>query len=50
MIAQDGITIVGREGGSRPHPAIAIERDARIAFARLVAQLSLDGAEEPVKW
>ena len=45
LIAEEGITVAGREG-SKPHPAIAIERDARIAFARLVAQLSLEG-EEP---
>ena len=47
ILAKDGITLGGREGGSRPHPCIAIERDSRIAFARLVAQLSLD-AESPV--
>jgi phage terminase small subunit len=43
LLAADGIILGGREGGSRPHPAIAIERDSRLAFARLVAQLSLDG-------
>ena len=43
ILAKDGILLGGREGGSRPHPAIAIERDSRIAFARLIAQLSLDG-------
>ena len=45
LIAEEGIMVAGREG-SKPHPCIAIERDARIAFARLVSQLSLDG-EEP---
>jgi phage terminase small subunit len=43
ILADDGILLGGREGGSRPHPAIAIERDSRIAFARLIAQLNLDG-------
>src|SRR6476660_3334638 len=42
ILAEDGITLGGREGGSRPHPCIAIERDSRIAFTRLVAQLNLD--------
>src|SRR4029453_8824597 len=43
ILAKDGILLGGRQGGARPHPAVAIERDARIAFARLVAQLNLDG-------
>jgi P27 family predicted phage terminase small subunit len=42
ILAKDGIVIGGREAAARPHPAVAIERDARIAFARLVAQLNLD--------
>ena len=37
-----GIIVGGREAAVRPHPCIAIERDSRLAFARLVAQLSLD--------
>ena len=47
ILAEDGIVIGGREGGARPHPAIAIERDSLLAFARLIAQLSLD-ADSPV--
>src|SRR5262245_48261350 len=43
ILARDGIVIGGRKAAVRPHPAVAIERDARIAFARLVAQLNLDG-------
>jgi phage terminase small subunit len=46
ILATDGITVGGREG-IKPHPAIAIERDSRLAFARLIAQLSLDD-EQPV--
>jgi phage terminase small subunit len=42
IIAQDGAIVGGREAAVRPHPCIAIERDARIAFARLLAQLNLD--------
>src|SRR5262245_4693999 len=43
IMAEDGIVIGGREAAVRPHPCIAIERDSRLAFARLVAQLNLDG-------
>jgi phage terminase small subunit len=46
ILAESGIVVGGREAGVRPHPAIAIERDSRIAFARLLAQLNLD-AEPP---
>lgn len=42
LLARDGLVIEGREGGMRPHPAAAIERDSRIAFARLVRELDLD--------
>src|SRR5262249_22323953 len=46
VLDADGIIVGGREAAVRPHPCIAIERDSRLAFARLVAQLSLD-AEMP---
>jgi hypothetical protein len=43
ILAEDGI-LLGRDGvPGRVHPCIAVERDARIAFARLIAQLNLDG-------
>jgi P27 family predicted phage terminase small subunit len=41
-LARDGLTIETRDGGLKSHPAIAIERDARIAVARLVRELDLD--------
>jgi P27 family predicted phage terminase small subunit len=42
LLARDGLVTEGREGGLRPHPAIAIERDARTGFARLLRELDLD--------
>src|SRR5262245_6588010 len=38
QLERDGLTTSGREG-LKPHPAIAIERDSRLAVARLVREL-----------
>ena len=46
LLDKDGIIIGGREGGSRAHPAVAVERDSRAAFAALVKQLQLDGDDD----
>jgi P27 family predicted phage terminase small subunit len=42
QLEAEGLTVSGREGGIRPHPCVAIERDARLAVARLVRELDLD--------
>ena len=42
QIDRDGLTIQTGDGGLKAHPAVAIERDARLAFARLVRELDLD--------
>jgi len=42
LLTRDGLVIQGREGGMRPHPAVAIRRDAEISFARLLRELDLD--------
>lgn len=44
-IAKDGAVVPNRWGELRAHPSIAIERDSRIAFARLMRELRLD--DEP---
>ena len=46
LIADEGLTIMDRFNQTRAHPAVAIERDSRLAFARLLRELQLD-IEEP---
>jgi len=41
-IGRHGITYHDRFGAPRARPEVAIERDARIAFSRLVRELRLD--------
>ena len=45
LVEREGITYADRFGAPRVHPAVAIERDARNAFARLAGQLGLDSSE-----
>jgi phage terminase small subunit len=45
-IAQHGMTYQDRFGTPRVRPEVAIERDSRIAFARLLRELALD-VDEP---
>lgn len=46
ILDRDGLTTETDSGGLKTHPAVAIERDARLAFARLLRELDLD-AEPP---
>jgi P27 family predicted phage terminase small subunit len=41
ILESEGLT-VKTEAGIKPHPAIAIERDSRLACARLLRELDLD--------
>lgn len=43
IIGSEGLTVPTNDGGQKAHPAIAIERDSRLAFARLLRELDLDG-------
>jgi P27 family predicted phage terminase small subunit len=47
IIETDGLTFVDRFGSPKPRPEVAIERDSRIGFARLIRELGLDGASAP---
>jgi P27 family predicted phage terminase small subunit len=42
ILGRDGLTTGTEAGGLKAHPCIAIERDARLAFARLLRELDLD--------
>jgi phage terminase small subunit len=46
-IKANGITFTDRNGEPRVRPEVAVERDARLAFARLVRELDLDEAPPP---
>jgi len=41
-IVEHGLTFIDRFGAPHARPEVAIERDSRIAFARLIRELDLD--------
>jgi phage terminase small subunit len=47
QLAVDGITYLDRFRAPRKHPAVSIEENARLAFARLVRELDLEGDPLP---
>lgn len=49
ILAKDGVIVADRFGQSKPHPAVAIERDSRISYARLVRELMLDDADPDLR-
>lgn len=44
---RDGLTTQTETGGLKTHPCVGIERDARLAFARLLRELDLDAEMPP---
>jgi len=47
LVASEGLVVLDRFGQARAHPGVAIERDSRIGFARLVRELGLDSEAPP---
>jgi phage terminase small subunit len=41
-LAREGCFYMNRFGEPRAHPAVAVERDSKISFARLIRELDLD--------
>jgi len=41
MLEAAGITTTDARGVVRPHPAVAIERDSRVSFVRIIRELGL---------
>ena len=46
-VAKEGAYYLNKAGEPRAHPGVAVERDSRIAYARLARELDLDGYPEP---
>jgi hypothetical protein len=47
-IEADGAYVLDRWGQLKAHPAVAVERDSRTAYARLLRDLELDNVVAPV--
>jgi P27 family predicted phage terminase small subunit len=43
-LSETGLTYLARDGCPHAHPSVAIERDSRLAFARILRELDLDSA------
>jgi hypothetical protein len=46
-LATTGLTFLGPNGTPHAHPAVMIERDARLSFAKLLRELDLDAVPPP---
>ena len=45
LLEKDGIVFTDRHGSIKPHAAVAIEKDSRTAFARMIREIGLDIAD-----
>jgi P27 family predicted phage terminase small subunit len=45
MLKRDGLTALDGKGALKAHPAVAIERDSRLAFLRALRELGLDALD-----
>ena len=41
VISKDGVAVIDRFGQSKPHPLIDVERQAQMAFVRIIRELGL---------
>ena len=46
-LVEHGLTFTDRFDCPKPRPECAIERDSRLAFARMIRELALDDSESP---
>jgi len=46
QLSREGLTVTNRFGELRPHPLVAVARDAITLYSRLLRQLELDEAAE----
>jgi P27 family predicted phage terminase small subunit len=49
VIHEQGLTVADRYGVPKCRPEVAVERDSRIAFSRLLRELNLDSAPEEIR-
>ena len=47
VLEQDGLIFLDRFGQPRPRPEVAIEKDAKLLFARLTRELQLEASSLP---
>lgn len=47
VVAAEGLVVTDKFGQVKAHPAVNVERDCRIAIARLTRELDLDGEPAP---
>ena len=45
LLDAEGLTVSNRHGEKRPHPAVGIERDSAVRFARMLREIGL--SDEP---